>query len=125
MPPIIAQPTAPAHPDEAARNRHARLAHATPDQTAAALAYISMIDPLMFEIAMDAAAPPPEPETPEDEHPVPLCRHCGAQLGIFLTHGLDWQHFHGDGTAGAQQIYDPGHPPKVTWHHPSEPPEQP
>ena len=57
MAPIITQPGAPAHahPDEAARHRRDRLARATAEQAEAALAYLSAIDPLMFEIAMDAA----------------------------------------------------------------------
>ena len=57
MSPIITQPGAPAHvhPDEAARKRRDRLARATAESTEAALAYLSAIDPIMFEIAMDAA----------------------------------------------------------------------
>ena len=57
MAPIITQPGAPAHahPDEAARHRRDRLARATAEQAEAALAYLSAIDPLMFEIAMYAA----------------------------------------------------------------------
>jgi hypothetical protein len=61
-----------------------------------------------------------------DEEPVPVCRRCGGQVGIFLDHGLDWQHFHGDGTtSGAQEIYDPGHSAEVTWRLPGEDPEEP
>jgi hypothetical protein len=85
-----------------------------------------MIDPLMFEIAMDAAdlaaGAAPRDEATGDEA-VPVCRRCGAQAGIFLSHGLDWLHFAGDGTtAGAQEIYDPGHPAEVTWRLPGEDP---
>jgi hypothetical protein len=129
MPPIIAQPTAPPHPDEAARHRHDRLAQATPDQAAAALAYLSMIDPLMFEIAMDAAdqvtGAAPRDEPVGDDEAVPVCRRCGGQAGIFPDHGPDWRHFRGDwSTSGAQQIYDPGHLPEVTWRLLGEAPEQ-
>jgi hypothetical protein len=58
MSPIITQPGASAHvhPDEAARKRAERLARATAEQAEAALAFLSAIDPLMFEIAMDAGA---------------------------------------------------------------------
>jgi len=132
MSPIITQPGTPAqvHPDDAARRRRDRLARATAEQADAALAYLSVIDSLMFEMAMDAAdlaaGEAPGTEPPEDEQPVPVCRRCGGQAGIFLDHGLDWQHFRGDGTtAGAQQVYDPGHPAEVTWRLPSEEPEQP
>jgi hypothetical protein len=128
MSPIITQPGAPAHvhPDEAARQRRDRLARATAGQAEAALAYLSMIDPLIFEIAMDAAdlatGAPARDEATGDEA-VPVCRRCGAQAGIFLGHGLDWQHFNGDGTTvGAQEIYDPGHPVEVTWRLPGKDP---
>ena len=126
MSPIITQPGAPAHvhPDEAARQRRDRLARATAGQAEAALAYLSAIDPLMFEIAMDAAdlatSEAPRDEAAGDEA-VPVCRRCNRQVGIFLAHGLDWQHFNGDWTtAGAQEIYDPGHPVEVTWRLPGE-----
>jgi hypothetical protein len=129
---IITQPGAPAqvHPDEAARKRAERLARATPEQAEAALAFLSVIDPLIFGIAMDAvdqtAAGAPEEEQPADQEPVPVCRSCGGQVGIFLDHGLDWEHFRGDGTtSGAQEIYDPGHPAEVTWRLPDEEPQEP
>ena len=132
MSPIITQPGAPAHvhPDEAARKRGDRLARATAEQAEAALAFLSVIDPLMFEIAMDAGdqtvGEAPGEEAPEDEEPIPVCRRCGGQVGIFLDHGLEWQHFRGDGTtSGAQEIYDPGHPAEVTWRLPDEEPEEP
>jgi hypothetical protein len=128
MSPIITQRCAPAHvhPDEAARQRRDRLARATAAQAEAALAYLSAIDPLIFEIAMDAAdlavGEPPRDEAAGDEA-IPVCRRCNRQVGIFLDHGLDWQHFDGDGTtAGAQEIYDPGHPVEVTWRLPGEDP---
>ena len=129
MSPIITQPGAPAHvhPDEAARQRRDRLARATADQAETALAYLSVVDPLMFEIAMDAAdlvtGVVSQDEAAGDDEAVPVCRRCGAQAGIFLDHGLDWLHFTGDGTtAGAQEIYDPGHPVEVTWRLPGEDP---
>ena len=131
MSPIITQPASPAqvHPDEAARKREARLARASAEQAEAALAFLSMIDPLMFEIAMDAGAQTvggaPEEEELEDQEPIPVCRRCGGQVGIFLDHGLRWQHFRGDGTtSGGQDIHDPGHPAEVTWRLPDEEPEE-
>lgn len=131
MSPIITQPGVPAqvHPDEAARKRANRLARATAEQAQAALAFLSMIDPLMFEIAMTAAAgdtPDEDEEAPAGEEPVPVCRRCGALVGIFLVRGLDWQHFRGDWTtSGTQEIYDPGHPAEATWRLPGEAPEEP
>jgi hypothetical protein len=133
MSPIITQPGAPAHvhPDEAARKRQDRLARATAEQADAALAYLSAIDPLMFEIAMDAAdlitGMAPRDEAAGDDEAVPVCRRCGAQVGIFPDHGPEWQRFRGDWTtSGAQEIYNPGHhPAEVTWRLPGEGPEEP
>ena len=132
MSPIITQPGAPAHvhPDEAARERRDRLARATAEQAEAALAYLSAIDPLMFEIAMDAAdlaaGEAPRDEAAGDDEAISVCARCAGLVGIFLDRGLEWQHFRGDWTtSGAQEIYDPGHPAQITWRLPGEGPEQP
>ena len=125
MPTIIAPSGNDAHanPDQAARHRADRLAKATPEQIQNALAYLSAIDPDAFEIAFTAVTTAGD-ETPEDEEPTPLCRRCGAMIGIFPDRGLQWHHFRGDGTtSGAQEIYDPGHAPQVTWILADEGPE--
>jgi hypothetical protein len=131
MSPIITQPGAPAHahPDDAARKRRDRLARATAEQAEAALAYLSAIDPLMFEIARDAAdllvGVAPRDEAAGDDEAVPVCRRCGGQAGIFPDRGLEWEHFRGDWTtSGTQEVYDPGHPAEVTWRLPGEDPQQ-
>jgi hypothetical protein len=131
---IIAQPgrqTRPdQHPDALARQRRDRLAQATVEDMESALAFLSMIDPEAFEIALTAAKPPADkiPEdaaTPEDEEPLPVCRRCGAPVGIFLGHGLRWQHFRGDAaTTGHHEIYHPSHQAEVTWLLPGENPEE-
>jgi hypothetical protein len=58
---IITQPGREAHPDEhpdaAARRRRDRLARANAGDMEAALAFLGMIDPEAFEIALTAAAP--------------------------------------------------------------------
>jgi hypothetical protein len=121
---IITQPAREAHPrvEAAARKRADRLAKATTDQFQAALAYLSMIDPEAFEIAMTAAAPADDPEG--DEEPIPLCATCGATVGIFPELTLSWRHFRGDAAAsGAHHTYDPGHTPEVAWYLPDEDPE--
>ena len=113
---IITQPAQEAHPrlDAAARNRADRLAKATTDQLHAALAYLSMIDPEAFEIALTAAAPA---DDPEDDDPIPLCAACGATVGIFPELTLTWRHYRGDATAsGTHHTYDPGHTPQVAWY---------
>jgi hypothetical protein len=130
MPLIITHPAAPAHPDDAARKRRDRLASTTAEQADAALAFLSLVDPQAFELVLDAAAQMvsgvPADDDPEDQEPAPVCRHCGTQVGIFLAHGPDWQHFHGDATtSGTQQLYDPGHPAEATWHLPDDDLEEP
>jgi hypothetical protein len=123
---IITQPGPDAHPDPdaAARKRADRLARATSEEMEAALAFLSMIDPEAFEIALTAATPAAD-EIHEDDEAIPVCRRCGGLVGIFLSRGLQWQHFRGDGvTSGAQQIYDPGHAAEVTWISPDEDPEE-
>jgi hypothetical protein len=78
---IITQyaPDAHLHPDEAARRRADRLAMASYDQIETALAYLSMIDPEAFEIALTAVRSPAADES-EDDEAIPLCRTCGAHL---------------------------------------------
>jgi hypothetical protein len=100
------------------------LASASIEDMESALAFLSMIDPEAFEIALTAVTARAA-ETPEDEEPFPVCRQCGAPVGIFLAHGLRWQHFRGDGaTSGTQEIYTPGHPAEVGWLLPGEDPEE-
>jgi hypothetical protein len=112
------------HPDAAARKRRDRLARVTAADLESALAFLGAIDPEALEIALTAAAPPAD-ETPEDEEPIPVCRQCGAPVGIFLAHGLRWQHFRGqDSASGTQKIYHPGHPAEVGWLLPGEDPEE-
>jgi hypothetical protein len=100
--------------DASARERADRLARATAGQMEAALALLSMLDPEAFEIAFTAV--PYAPDGDGDDEPIPVCCQCGGLAGIFPDRGLHWQHFRGDSTtSGAQQIYDPGHAPEVTW----------
>jgi len=75
---------------------------------------------VQFEIAFTAV-----PVAADDsDEPISVCRECGGLVGIFPDHGLRWRHFRGDGTtSGAQQIYEPGHDPAVTWILPSEDPD--
>jgi hypothetical protein len=90
-----------------------------------ALAFLNMIDPEAFEIALNAAIPDAGDIHEDDEDAIPVCRRCGGLVGIFLSRGLNWQHFRGDGvTSGAQQIYDPGHPAEVDWILPDEDPDE-
>ena len=139
---IIAQPGRPAHPepdphpDELARQRRDLLARASAEDMETALAFLGMIDPEAFAIALTAVASrthkiPDDADIPEDaaaledEEPFPVCRQCGAPVGIFPDRSLRWQHFRGDdATSGTQEIFDPGHPAEVTWLLPGEDPEE-
>ena len=108
--------------DVSARGRADRLARATADQMEAALALLSMLDPEAFEIAFTAV--PLALYDDGDDEPIPVCRQCGGLAGIFPDCGMRWQHFRGDRvTSGAQQIYQPGHAPEVTWILPDEDPD--
>ena len=126
MSPIITHPAQEAHQDQdaAARSRAARLAKATTDQMQAALAFLSMIDPEAFEIAITAATPDPVDDS-EDEEPIPLCSTCGATVGIFPEVTLNWRHFRGTlNTSGPHHPYDPGHTPEPTWYLEAEAAEE-
>ena len=121
---IFTHPAREAHPrlEAAARKRADRLAKATDDQVQAALAYLSMIDPEAFEIAMTVVSPDGDLE--DDLEPIPLCAACGAMVGIFPELTLSWRHFRGDASAsGAHHTYDPGHAPEAAWYLPDEDPE--
>jgi hypothetical protein len=122
---IIAHPAREAHPDldTAARKRADRLAKATSDQMQAALAYLSIIDPEAFEIALTAVGPTPA-DDPDDD-PIPLCTTCSAPVGIFPELILNWRHYRGDAVAwGTHQTYDPGHAAEVAWYLPDEASEE-
>jgi hypothetical protein len=98
----------------AARQRAERLAKATAEQLQDALAYLSVIDPDAFEIAFSAVPAPADAH--DDEEPEPLCRICGAPVGIFREHDLGWVHYRGDSAAaGTHEIHDPGHPADPAW----------
>lgn len=82
------------------------------------------IDPEAFEIALTVTAPSAADES-EDDEAIPLCRECGAPVGIFPELVLNWRHFRGDAAAsGTHQAYDPGHAPEVAWYLPDEAAEE-
>jgi hypothetical protein len=119
---IITQSGAWASLDASARKRADSLARAAADQMEAALALLSMLDPEAFEIAFTAV--PTAFAVDSDDEPIPVCHECGGLVGIFPDNGPRWQHFRGDdSTSGAQQLYEPGHAPGVTWILPDEDPD--
>ena len=61
------------------------------------------------------------PDESEDDEAIPLCRTCGAPVGIFPELDLGWRRFRGDAAAsGAHQTFDPGHATEVGWYLPDE-----
>jgi hypothetical protein len=97
------------------QDRADRLASVTAEQMAFALAFLSGFAPATFDAILDAAEPCSGDLTGPDEAE-PCCAQCGASIGIFLAHGLAWQHYRGDGiTAGEQAVFFPGHEPVVSW----------
>ncbi len=98
------------------QDRKDRLATVTAEQMAFALSFLIGFAPEIFDAVLDAAEPCTDDLVSPDDEAEPFCAQCGSAVGIFLEHGLEWQHFRGDGTtAGQQEIFDPGHAPAVSW----------
>jgi hypothetical protein len=98
-------------PDNGLDERLDRLVFATDEQRMTALAFLSGFAPETYDAIMDAAEPD-SGELASTEVPEPRCARCYATIGIFLSHGLAWQHYRGDGvTSGKQEIFFPGHEP--------------
>ena len=97
------------------QDRMDRLATTSVEQQAFALAFLIGFAPEIFDAILDAAEPCSGDLIGPDEAE-PRCAECNARIGIFLSHGLAWQHYRGDGiTAGEQEIFSPGHDPVVSW----------
>ena len=97
------------------QDRMDRLAATSAEDMAFALAFLIGFAPETFDAILDAAEPCSDDLVGPDEAE-PRCAECGARIGIFLKHGLTWQHYRGDGTTvGKQEIYSPGHEPVVSW----------
>ena len=102
-------------PVNGSQDRMDRLAATTAEQMAFALAFLIGFAPETFDAALDAAEPCSEDLIGPDEAE-PRCAQCDSPIGIFLKHGLTWQHYRGDGTtAGEQEVFSPGHKPVVSW----------
>jgi hypothetical protein len=98
-------------PDNGLDDRLDRLAFTTDEQRVLALAFLSGFAPETFDAIMDAAGPD-SGELACAEESEPRCARCHATIGIFLKHGLAWQHYRGDGvTTGKQEIFYPDHEP--------------
>jgi hypothetical protein len=93
------------------RKRLDRLSALSPDQLEDGLRWLAGYAPKVFDAVMDAVDPFPF-DAPEE--PAPVCGTCGADIGIFVQFGLDWRHYEGN-TLGDSEIYNAGHPPRLTW----------
>jgi hypothetical protein len=102
-------------PVNGTQDRMDRLASITAEQMAFAMSFLAGFTPETFDAILDAAEPCSSDLLGPDEAE-PRCAECGALIGIFLKHGLNWQHYRGDGTtAGKQEIFCLGHDPVVSW----------
>jgi hypothetical protein len=121
---IFPLPAREAHPDldAEARKRADRLNRATAQEMQAALAFLSMIDPVAFEIAFQAV-PTSQDALPDAGDPEPLCRRCGSPAALFPDQGMTWHHYRAAASApGEPQIIDKDHEPHVGWYLPDEVP---
>jgi len=99
-------------PVNGSQERMDRLASTTVEQVAFAMSFLAGFAPETFDAILDAAEPCSGDLLGPDEAE-PRCAECGAPIGIFLKHGLAWQHYRGDGsTVGEQEIFSPGHDPE-------------
>jgi hypothetical protein len=98
-------------PDNDLEDRLHRLVFTSDEQRITALAFLCGFEPETFDAVMDAAEPDPG-ELARTVEPEPRCARCRATIGIFVSHGLAYQHYRGDGvTVGGQEIFFPGHEP--------------
>ena len=84
------------------QDRMDRLAATSAEQMAFALAFLIGFAPETFDAALDAAEPCSDDLIGPDEAE-PRCAQCDSPIGIFLKHGLTWQHYQGDGTTVGEQ----------------------
>jgi hypothetical protein len=121
---IMPFPVREAHPDlhAEARKRTDRLNRATTQEMQTALAFLSTIDPVAFEIAFQAV--PASRDALPDDDPEPLCGRCGGPAAFFPDQGTTWHHYRGTADAiGEPQVIDKDHEPQVEWYLPGEVPD--
>ena len=83
--------------------------------------YTAVMDYMDFSDALAADTDPTGGDLDDleaDEVPMPVCRLCGADIGIFVKFGLDWRHYREGATLGQAEIFDPGHAPELAWRLP-------
>lgn len=80
------------------------------------LAFLAGYRPAICAAGPDATRPRPGDGATAPDGPEPYCTSCGARVGIFLGHGMDWRHFREPGNPGATaEVYEAGHPPATGW----------
>lgn len=119
MRPSLSQPSLGTHPfgDSPAQERLRGLDH---QQLTDRLTWLSWWSPGTFAVVMDymqyvddlAADGDPDGDDPDD--PAPHCIACEGEVGIFVRHSLNWQHYRMT-AEGSLELFDPGHEPEVAW----------
>jgi hypothetical protein len=108
-----------------------RLRGLTAEQLEGAMTFLAFWSPAAYAAVLDyceatnwgagpdaLAGPDPEDDDHGTTDPEPVCGRCGADIGIFVKFGLQWLHYKGTGLDDIE-LYDPGHPPQVTWRTPA------
>lgn len=102
-------------PVNGTQDRLDRLATLTAEQMAFSLSFLIGFAPETFDAILDAAEPCSGDLVGPDEAE-PVCARCHSPIGIFLKHGLTWQHYRGDSTTvGEQEIYSSDHDAVLSW----------
>ncbi len=94
-----------------AEDRMELLGQLTPRQQADALLWLAGYAPDDFDAVTDAVQPFCGDGS---DDPAPYCQQCGADIGVFLTLGLDWRHYKAT-TLADIELFDPGLPPVLAW----------
>jgi hypothetical protein len=83
-----------------------------PGTFAAVMDYMDFCDALAADSGLAIAGRDPGAD------PAPVCRMCGADIGIFVKFGMDWRHYREGSSLGEAEIFDPGHVPEFLWRIP-------
>ena len=101
-------------PEFAARERMARLDRASSEEMRAGLVLLCVMDPVGFDVALQAARPDPDGDAELGEL-VAVCGRCGGLVALF-PEDLAWRHYRGAvDVAGVREAFDAGHEQAVEW----------
>jgi hypothetical protein len=83
-----------------------------------ALTYLAEYSPATFDTILDTLGP--ADHTPDDANEEPFCATCGAPLGIFVTDGPYYRHYH-ETEDGDHHRYTVDHPTTLAWRQAATP----